>query len=72
MLLPQLFILTDRFSRRADTLDVAAAVYTTEGTVKILVNKDIPLWGQPAQHTPGQRSPVPLQAFAHCLPAAWS
>ena len=42
-----ILLFTDRFSRRADTLLVTAAEFTSEGAAKILVNQYIPLWGCP-------------------------
>ena len=42
-----IFLITHRFSRRADTFPVTAAEFTAVGTANILVNKYIPLWGCP-------------------------
>ena len=42
-----ILLFTDRFSRRADKFAVTAAEFTAEGTVNILVNRFIPLWGCP-------------------------
>ena len=39
-----IFLITDRFSRRADMFPVTAAEFTAEGTANILVNKYILLW----------------------------
>ena len=40
-----ILLITDRFSRRANVFTVTTAEFTAEGTVNILVNKYIPLWG---------------------------
>ena len=42
-----IFLVTDRFSRRAVMLAVTAAEFTAEGTANILINRYIPLWGCP-------------------------
>ena len=42
-----ILLITDRFSRRADTFPVTATEVTAEGTANVLVNKYIPLWGCP-------------------------
>ncbi|CAB1100714.1 unnamed protein product [Ectocarpus sp. CCAP 1310/34] len=42
-----ILLFTNRFSRRADMYAVTAEEFTAEGTVDILVNRYIPLWGCP-------------------------
>lgn len=37
-------VLTDRFSRRADTHAAIVAEFTAEGTVDVLIKKYNPLW----------------------------
>ena len=42
-----ILLFTDCFCRRADTYAVTAADLAAEGTVNILINRYIPLWGRP-------------------------
>ena len=42
-----ILLITDCFSRRADTFPVAAAEFAAEGTANIPVNKNNPLWVYP-------------------------